>query len=796
MASEEEVEKSVSPEATDDADRQMRRRKRGYLRMYYGVTDEGTGGASAREPANPLDIDSSGFKVDQYMEKMLRNLSLTDLYDKERKVKKETLQLDSNMQHLVYENHSKFIKASETIKEMKDDFQRLEDGMSKLSSRIEGIRSSSNSINEALSERKQQIAKLSSVHHLLKKLQFLFELPGRLNKCLERRAYSQAVNYYVKAQKVLEQYKHLPSFHGIQHDCLAIIDELKTLLKGRLDDQQSSPKMIAEAVDLLLQLQEPPQALCQQYLDNSRRQLESDLLKVETAAKTLPSSTGNDEEDGVVVDAVEFVGVVCNGFLGNMSLIIQSCFDMFIRKKSVCHSTDVAVVSKEALVVFVQELMSRCSSLINDKLTLEAKMLNSAHLARALDRLSGKLHTLDQLLPSAGIYSNCQSMIKMVVHIHTESHAHCLLQNFSSTVTDIRQEIATFKGATPSSTPPLSDHSTALYAAIKTGLDSSLTNLLEFISPDINFTMQDGFRKEFCLKCVRQEVVVDFLNSVIRVCKEFTESSRETVTSYPPSLILILAGVMHQLERSHISYLVSYADEKFSPFEKGKNPATPIDSIVTEAKTTAELLINHYVRMQGQVLAQMIRKSVETRDWLNTIEPRNVRSVMRRMVEEVTVIDKQVGLLFEEGFRKSDGSETSRTFTYSVTKGGNGGYPYSSSHSGLGDSSLLSNIQKLFFEKIEVFGNVEFTKLSIVTGVIKIALKALVECVRLRTFGKYGLQQMQVDAHYLQIYLWRYVSDEQLVRVLLDEVISSTIGRCRDPVLMEQSVVELICENS
>lgn len=101
MASEEEVEKSVSPEATDgkcieqsllytrvDADRQMRRRKRGYLRMYYGVTDEGTGGTSTREPANPLDIDSTGFKVDQYMEKMLRNLSLTDLYDKERKVKK------------------------------------------------------------------------------------------------------------------------------------------------------------------------------------------------------------------------------------------------------------------------------------------------------------------------------------------------------------------------------------------------------------------------------------------------------------------------------------------------------------------------------------------------------------------------------------------------------------------------------------------------------------------------------------------------------------------------------------
>ena len=52
----------------------------------------------------------------------------------------------------------------------------------------------------------------------------------------------------------------------------------------------------------------------------------------------------------------------------------------------------------------------------------------------------------------------------------------------------------------------------------------------------------------------------------------------------------------------------------------------------------------------------MIRKSLETRDWLHTMEPHNVRSVMKRMVEEVTMIDKQVGLLFEEGTKKSEGS--------------------------------------------------------------------------------------------------------------------------------------------
>lgn len=55
-------------------------------------------------------------------------------------------------------------------------------------------------------------------------------------------------------------------------------------------------------------------------------------------------------------------------------------------------------------------------------------------------------------------------------------------------------------------------------------------------------------------------------------------------------------------------------------------------------------------------LTQMIRKSVETRDWLNTIEPRNVRAVMKRIVEDVTAIDTQVGQLYEEGVRKAHSS--------------------------------------------------------------------------------------------------------------------------------------------
>ena len=48
----------------------------------------------------------------------------------------------------------------------------------------------------------------------------------------------------------------------------------------------------------------------------------------------------------------------------------------------------------------------------------------------------------------------------------------------------------------------------------------------------------------------------------------------------------------------------------------------------------------------------MLRKSVETRDWLNTIEPRNVRAVMKRVVEDMSAMDVQVGQLLDLCFSK------------------------------------------------------------------------------------------------------------------------------------------------
>ena len=72
-----------------------------------------------------------------------------------------------------------------------------------------------------------------------------------------------------------------------------------------------------------------------------------------------------------------------------------------------------------------------------------------------------------------------------------------------------------------------------------------------------------------------------------------------------------------------------------------------MSTLCAEARETARRLLTHYVKVQGLVISQMLRKSVETRDWLSTLEPRNVRAVMKRVVEDTTAIDAATGRLLE-----------------------------------------------------------------------------------------------------------------------------------------------------
>lgn len=70
-------------DSAGEGEHQVRKRRRGLLRMYYGVDENGP-----QQEENPLDIDKSGFRPQQFMEKTLKESSLNQLYRQEEKMKK------------------------------------------------------------------------------------------------------------------------------------------------------------------------------------------------------------------------------------------------------------------------------------------------------------------------------------------------------------------------------------------------------------------------------------------------------------------------------------------------------------------------------------------------------------------------------------------------------------------------------------------------------------------------------------------------------------------------------------
>ncbi|XP_071440751.1 vacuolar protein sorting-associated protein 51 homolog [Hetaerina americana] len=758
---------------------------------------------------SPYDIDGQGFKPDDYFQKLLKECSLKQIMDKENEIIKDTQALHSEMQTLVYENYNKFILATDTIRKMKSDFKQMEDEMELLAANMESITVFSEQISSTLQDTRQKITKLSGVHSLLKKLQFLFRLPSQLKTKIEEGNYSQAVRDYTRAQRVLEAYGDTPSFQGIQKDCHDILEELREKLRAQFNSREASARELTESVELLLRLGEPSEVLRSKFLSHATLRLHDQL------------SLLHQRLDLGDQDIIEFVDMGSSGFLSDICLVVASYNDIFLHKSkgdAENNSESKNAAAMLQLGAFVREHMESYFLVIQKRVKLE-QMDNDgatvgprggALLVRALDRFHRRLQAIDTLFAlEKDLARSGMEVVLEAGHRQCSSHLEALKTHFREALTQVRLGLVAppspgivseenSQHGTGMLGISLQDLLTSLISSIVGKTRSALQDLLAFLQADLSFGLKPGFRESFCIKGVREGLVVGFLEHISSVSASLCAAQPKGGNPLPPPpLLLILSKLCLELAGSSVHVLMSEAEEFFAIDGKvtSENLTSEAD-VCNKFRSVAQQLLNNYVRSQGLAISQMLRKSVETRDWLHSLEPRTVRAVMKRVVEDVANVEAQVGALYEEGQRTKRGSDSSRR-TYSVGAGrlrpGARTTPWSGAPSQL-DSSLAPNLQRLFYKRVDAFSPAEFSKVSVLTGVIKISLETFLECVRLRTFGRYGLQQIQVDARYLELYICRFVEDERLVYFLLDEILRSAIHRCLDHVLMEPSVVDSICE--
>uniref|UniRef100_A0A1A9WJ89 Vacuolar protein sorting-associated protein 51 homolog n=1 Tax=Glossina brevipalpis TaxID=37001 RepID=A0A1A9WJ89_9MUSC len=687
--------------------------------------------------------------------------------DTEAAVVKDTQTLHSDMQTLVYENYNKFISATDTIRKMKNDFKQMESDMNLLKDKMSTITSFSEQITGTLQGTRSQLCKLSEKHSLLKRLQFLSSLPAKLKTLIQEKNYAQAVQDYTHAQKVFKQYGHQPSFEGIQNDCDSIIHNLKNKLRQEFQTGKSA-QMLTEIGELLLQLDERAPDMAMEVLSCASKRLHDQIVML---------------QDQTERDMIEFVDMGIEGFLNDLTLVVTSYYDMFVAKHYENEQDDFQEQALKDLNIFLNLNIDTYLTLVQDRVESDIGFGDTQVMLRALDRLHRRLLAMRNICRGIDIQRNTVDIIINAAHQLCEAHQKNLKDHFADSLSSVRLSLVSAKTDSAAGSS-LNDLITNLYVSLIEKVKGVLQDLLVFLQTDWSFNIKSEYKGALCVEGIRENLIIGFLRHIAKVMNSFGDTS----STSPPNLLLVLSKTCLEMEQSGVHILITLVDDLYEIDSENSATLTHETEICSEMRETAQSLLDTFVRLQGLNISQMLRKSVETRDWLNCLEPRTVRAVMKRVVEELATIESVVASLYDYTgtVRTVASSDSSRKTHFSNLT--NSKQQFRSNWSNYTPSQLepsyVSNIHRLFSEKIDIFTSVEFSKVSI----------TLLECVRLRTFSKFGLQQIQVDTHYLQMNLWRFVKDENLLNFLLEEILGSAVHRCLESTLMEPNAVEIICE--
>ncbi|OUM59512.1 hypothetical protein PIROE2DRAFT_63722 [Piromyces sp. E2] len=102
------------------------------------------------------------------------------------------------------------------------------------------------------------------------------------------------------------------------------------------------------------------------------------------------------------------------------------------------------------------------------------------------------------------------------------------------------------------------------------------------------------------------------------------------------------------------------------------------------------------------------------------------------------------------------------------------------------DQNLITNIDRLFTERIEYYGNVELNRINIKSNIINILLKGIIEYIRLFSFTKEDYYQIQLDTEVIKTLLWEFVEDSKILDNILEDLKTSVRVRCSEENLKKE----------
>ena len=257
---------------------------------------------------------------------------------------------------------------------------------------------------------------------------------------------------------------------------------------------------------------------------------------------------------------------------------------------------------------------------------------------------------------------------------------------------------------------------------------------------------------------------------------------------------LLRAGLCSQLAAEGVAHVQALLKLKLSPEGLG-GAALGFETAPTQRlmAAAADHALQTFVELQAQAISHEMRVSVRDANWLTNPAPREVDPFVDQLLARLRSLQSVAAQVFPGEAPRTMLPQGPFPATSAAAWGGAGSR-------GGGSSEIQKGMQRLFARQISLelkLGVGDKLVLSrMLTQVVKLALKSLVETVRLGTYGRHGAQQLQVDCGMLRWVLPACVDDDGAVLALLDEVLVSCQDRSLEPAgAVDPAVMEGLCEH-
>ncbi|KAI7862722.1 Vps51/Vps67-domain-containing protein, partial [Spinellus fusiger] len=759
---------AMSPQSPDQVRKAPLRERNINLKNYYGIS-------TPEEISQPLDIDSAAFNSAKYFAKLVKESPLNELMQHNRKITGDIREIDGDMKTLVYENYSKFISATDTIQKMKSNIETMESEMDHLNEKMNSLTNHCTDIHSALGPKRDKIFQLSNTHNQLKRLQFIFDLPNRLNRCLSSSQYSLAVKYYAKATQLLDHYQHMTAFKGIEEDCHAIITKVTAAIELEMQQDQNV-ESTAESIRLLLLLKQDRDALQDRYLQLQIARISTKKLSNETSAEEL----------------VEY-------YITPLEAIVYHFKALFIDRENPETPENDTRERIKKLVEAAQPCTDQLFDLVSELIVLPETMLHEERPLRqfrTLQLLNEAIHSKGKDLCS--LLHLDQRMNQIIIAWEDQ-----LVDRYLCTVVSGMQDrLCTFSASFNAMTS-----SDLLSATVHNFIVATEAWCTQYII-------------HHCLVPLSECIQEDILHN-----KPFAEHVSYGLNTMWNALADILATVSEKEEtktKAQVLRLVSarlcyhFTDPAVivSTFQPKKNEGLVIESTVEDQQVidrfshTGQHLLNEQMMLDGYTFSSMIQVYYLSLLSHPTTEP---SSLWVQVLQRLQATEHLVRIIFPspilDGRETSDSDYEYRLGSHSsaleapvlqkthsnqsfATLQSESEAPGKVSKFGNDTAmNMMQTIHKLFADRVDVYNAVEPSVEGFCGALVRILLKAFQEVVREMWVDCNIYQQLQVDVEYLGMALQPYAGDEKTSTSLRD-IVSNAHSRCSNPLSLSPEELE------